>query len=555
MQKATDWGTDSMLAAGRTATMSAGPENSVTTYVLEYPGLVMDTVPLRKILTDPEAAGIEAHYFGDERSLASAVRENPPDVVMLDLTSRPDPWADFQSVKQLCVDIPLILLTGKVNESVGIAALKNGAHDFIIRAEATRAVLTRAIHYTVARKHAELAQLHSETKYRDLFENSPAAFYITTQDGSFVDANDACAQLLGFSKRELFDINTGELYCDPADRARLVATIENTGRLNNHEVRLRRKDGVAIDCQITASARIRPDGTVIYQGMIRDVTSERMLQAELNQAQKLESIGQLAAGIAHEINTPTQFVSDNTRFLKDSFAELLPVLRALARRKENAGGTDGETPDPLHALLSSVDLEFLMDEIPQAIDEAQQGLQRIAKIVRAMKEFSHPGQEDKTPIDINEAIQTTLTVSRNVWKYVADMDLRLGDNIPLVPALPAELNQVFLNMVVNAAHAIEDKVGKSGEKGTITIETSCDENVVLITIADTGSGIPDAVVHRIFDPFFTTKEVGRGTGQGLAIARSVVQDKHGGTIELETVPGEGTSFTIRLPLSEQGGAE
>jgi len=193
-------------------------------------------------------------------------------------------------------------------------------------------------------------------------------------------------------------------------------------------------------------------------------------------------------------------------------------------------------------------LAYLQEEIPQAIDQSLEGLERIAKIVRSMKEFSHPGMDEKTPIDINQAIETTINVSRNEWKYHADIETDLDPGLPNVSCLPGEINQVLLNLIVNAAHAIVNVVGESGDKGLIRISTRLDGAWAEIRVSDTGTGIPEEIKQRIFDPFFTTKMVGKGTGQGLAIAYSVVVDKHGGVIDLESEEGKGTTFIISLPL-------
>ena len=217
---------------------------------------------------------------------------------------------------------------------------------------------------------------------------------------------------------------------------------------------------------------------------------------------------------------------------------------------------DPNVDGAFHAAVTAVvdsaaqaDTEYLLEEIPRAIRQSLEGLERVAKIVRSMKEFSHPGGEEMQAIDLNRAIESTLTVSRNEWKYVADVATDFDPQLPMVDCLPGEINQVVLNLIVNAAHAIADKVrDAAGQRGTITVRTCRDGDWATIAVADTGTGIPLAIQGRVFDPFFTTKEVGRGTGQGLAIAHSVVTDKHGGTIRFESQPGEGTTFFIRLPI-------
>jgi len=285
-----------------------------------------------------------------------------------------------------------------------------------------------------------------------------------------------------------------------------------------------------------------------------DITERKNLEKQLTQAQKLRSIGQLASGIAHEINTPTQYVSDNTRFLKDAFADLMDVVTQQAGllRAARSGSVSPEVIRAVDESIRRADLDYLTHEIPLAIGHTLEGIDRIAKIVRAMKEFAHPGREDKVPADLNKIVETTLTVARNEWKYVADLVTDFVRSLPEVSCHPGEINQVILNLVVNAAHAIEDQV-KQGRmpKGVITVVTRRKDGWAEIQISDTGGGIPEAIRPRIFDPFFTTKEPGRGTGQGLAICHPVIVDKHGGRIFFESEVGRGTTFTINLPLDKQ----
>jgi PAS domain S-box-containing protein len=282
-----------------------------------------------------------------------------------------------------------------------------------------------------------------------------------------------------------------------------------------------------------------------------DITEHKTLEEQLRQAQKLEAIGQLAAGIAHEINTPAQYVGDNATFLKETWPVLDHMLGLCVRLREEsiAGGVAPDTISELLQRTEEADPVYLLREVPQAIAQAIEGVQRISKIVRAMKEFSHPGAEGKCAIDINHAIETTIAVARNEWKYVADVQTRFAEKLPAVFCLAGEFNQVILNLLINAAHAIATatKNGSTG-KGTITITTKCDADWVEVQIRDTGTGVPDKIRSRIFEPFFTTKEVGKGTGQGLALAHTVIVKKHDGKIWFESEAGKGTTFFLRLPL-------
>jgi signal transduction histidine kinase len=280
---------------------------------------------------------------------------------------------------------------------------------------------------------------------------------------------------------------------------------------------------------------------------MRDITDRSRLEAELQHAQKLEAVGQLASGIAHEINTPIQFIGDSIRFLKDSVDDLLTLTEVYH------GLLHSETPidrDERRRRAASAeedsDLDYLTARVPAAFDRAIDGIDRVAAIVGAMRRFAHPGVE-RGPVDVNDAIRTTLIVASNEYKYVADVELDLGE-LPLISANAGDLNQVFLNLIVNAAHAIDSRERSTDERGKIIVDTGLEGDGVVISISDTGCGIPPEIANRVFDPFFTTKPVGRGTGQGLAIAHSIVVERHHGTINFEPRAEGGTTFRIFLPL-------
>jgi signal transduction histidine kinase len=298
-------------------------------------------------------------------------------------------------------------------------------------------------------------------------------------------------------------------------------------------------------------------GTIVSAFAItRDVTALKFLERQLAQAQKLESIGHLAAGIAHEINTPIQYVSDNIRFLRDSFTRLEELYQSYDRLLASVqGGSSPAQPlADIEAIAKATRAGYLRAEIPKSIADSLDGVERVAEIVRAIKEFSHPGPLEKTALDLNHAIESTVLVSRNEWKYIADLNLDLDPDLPLVRCVPGEFNQVILNLIVNAAHAIAEVVATApGTKGTIGVSTRRDGEWAEIRISDTGTGIPEEARPSIFNPFFTTKAVGKGTGQGLAMAHAVIAQKHGGTITFETELGAGTTFHVRLPIGK--GAE
>ena len=415
------------------------------------------------------------------------------------------------------------------------------------------------------RKQIEENLRESEAKFRALFETSRDAIMMLGCDG-FFDCNKATLDLFGCSSRDQFIAKhpselSPSMQPDGRDsmnaaQERIEAAFREGGQF--FEWVHKRVDGTPFPAEVLLS-RMEFQGKPVLQAVVRDITDRKRTEVERQQmsvqllhAQKMESIGQLAAGIAHEINTPIQFVGDNTKFLKDSFADL-QMLMAKFREMQSAvadGRCTPELTEEVQKAVESADLDYLTAEIPKAIDQSLEGVQRVAKIVRAMKEFSHPDEGiEKVLTDINKAIETTTTVARNEWKYVADMKTELSPSLPPVPCLPGDINQVFLNLIVNAAHAIADRKNPDNAKGAITISTRLDDKHVEIRISDTGIGVSEKNRSKIFEPFFTTKGVGRGTGQGLAIAHNVVVKKHFGTITFETKEGLGTTFIVRLPIS------
>jgi len=393
----------------------------------------------------------------------------------------------------------------------------------------------------------------SETMFRALVENANAGIVIADSAGRIVTFNPQAEETLGWSARDMIGksvailapprlrFQPGVLAEILSDRRRLPKTAETVGlRRNGEEFPV----GIAFSIWEVGER-------AFFSAMFKDLTEQKQLQNQLTQAQKLESIGQLAAGIAHEINTPIQYVGDNTRFLQDAFKDLL-TLSTACDNYFNDLGIEVESSDSLQEIArirSKVDVPFLREEAPRAIDQTLEGIGRVTTIVRAMKEFSHPGAQDKTPADLNRAIHNTTLVSKNAWKYVAELVEDFDPLLPAVPCLVGEFNQVMLNLIVNAAHAIGDVVQESGSKGVITIRTRLEEEWVQIDVQDTGSGIAESVRSHVFNLFFTTKEVGRGTGQGLAFAYASITKNHGGRIFFDTEVGSGTTFSIRLPLS------
>ena len=316
------------------------------------------------------------------------------------------------------------------------------------------------------------------------------------------------------------------------------------------EVQMKSTDGTVFPALLRGAPTIGDRFEVAgYSLILADLTERKKLEGQLLHMQKMESVGHLAAGIAHEINTPIQFVGDNLCFLQEGFGDLLGMVdRCWTLAKEDRGDRQ-EREKVLAAIEADSDVVYLRKEVPRALEQSREGVRRVAEIVRAMKEFSHPGGKEKTTVDVNRCIETTLTISRNEWKYVAEAETHLAGDLPPVPGWPGDLNQVLLNLIVNAAHAIlEAKRGEEGGKGLIVLASAKVGEFVEIRVTDNGVGIPEQNREHVFSPFFTTKGVGKGTGQGLALAYNVVVKKHGGAIWFESKVGEGTTFFVRLPM-------
>lgn len=382
-------------------------------------------------------------------------------------------------------------------------------------------------------------------------EQSPVSVMITDLQANITYVNRRFTECTGYNYQEVIGRNPRLLksgHTSPEEYRRLWETVTN-GREWRGELRNKKKNGdLYWESVVISPIRNSSGETSHFLAVKEDITEQKLAESYSRQAQKLEAIGQLAAGIAHEINTPIQFIGDNTRFVKEAWSSLDAAISLLASVEEPSASA--QLLDQLRHILEATDSEYLRLEIPHALDQSLEGIKRVAKIVQAMKEFSHPGSDEKQLADINKSILTTVTVARNEWKYLADVETILGRDLEMVPCHVGELNQVFLNLLINSAHAIAEVVGDGSKgKGKITIRTTQDEQSTTISIEDTGTGIPPEIQSRVFDPFFTTKSVGRGTGQGLSLAHTSIVKKHGGKIWFETAIGKGTTFFIQLPMT------
>jgi PAS domain S-box-containing protein len=412
------------------------------------------------------------------------------------------------------------------------------------------------------RKKAEEELQRSHLVNKQLINSITSILIVVDHMDCISHWNSVAETTFGLKKREL--LQQYFMYSNINWDWRRIGDTVRRARESSQSVLLRdfsftKPDGSAGFLNLNISPfRVQNNQSAGYIIFGEDITTHKIMESQLAQAQKLESIGQLAAGIAHEINTPTQFIGDNIQFLQDAYNNLNQLLTDYEQLLGEARKVESFKAQltRMEESIYKMDLPFLREEIPAAINQSLEGVQRVTEIVRAMKEFSHPGIHEKTAIDINRAIASAVTVARNEWKYVAEVTYDFEEDLPPVQVLPGEFNQVILNILVNAAHAIAAKGGgESGQKGVIKVATRNLGSSITVEISDSGTGIPEAIHDKIFDPFFTTKEVGKGTGQGLAISHNVITKKHGGTLTFKSVTGAGTTFIITLPVitaAEQG---
>jgi len=508
-----------------------------------------------------------------ESEMRAALPEGEWDIVFSDYVMPSfDAPSAFRVFQESGMEIPFIIVSGEIGEDRAVESLKFGANDYLLKHNLQRLipVVERAlkdVEDCKRARQAERALQQSEERFRLMVQQVlDHAIVMLDPDGRVATWNAGAKHIHGYTAVEIVGqpfllFHTAEAIASgkPAD---LLAQARTKGHVTDEGWRVR-KDGSRFWAQVALTAtkdeQGRPRG---FTKITHDLTERRQaeeerrgIESKLRQSQKLEAIGQLAAGIAHEINTPIQYTEHNLRFLQESFADLKQLLdhHQILLLAAEIGKIPPGMIQEVRKSLDRVEGGYLIGEIPKAIEEALEGTKRIAKIVRAMKEFSHPGagnKEKPAATNLNQAIESTITVARNEWKYVAEMKTEFDPALPPVCLFAGEFNQVILNLLVNAAHAIAEVSNPGGrKKGTITIGTHRDHDWVEVRVRDTGAGIPPDIHHRIFEPFFTTKGIGKGTGQGLAMARSVIVERHHGELRFETEPGQGTCFIIRLPIN------
>ncbi len=438
-----------------------------------------------------------------------------------------------------------LILTTKTKNKVAVSAIISSleiAQDYV------GSIILRDISM-VKKTEAEVKRLASAA--HEISEG----LVVANHSGETEYVNLAVERITGYQREELIGKNL-LLFLQFEKSNEEILQIRKTlqeGKVLRGKTISQKKDGSSFTLQYSITPIMDEQGNKNFVSVLSDISQSELLEQQNRQAQKLEAIGSLAAGVAHEINTPTQYVGNNLVFIRDGFNSFHKLLEAnddLWQRAVSANDIQ-QLVDLFHQEEANTDIKYLSVEIPKAIDESLEGINRVTKIVQAIKEFSHPSMDEMTPIDLNRAIDTTITVSRNEWKYVADLIPHFAADLPTVICSPGEINQVILNLITNAAHAIKEQIAKAVyKKGLIEIYTYKNGNFVEIQVKDNGGGIPVAYQEKVFDPFFTTKPVGMGTGQGLSISHKVIVNKHHGKLAFSTEVGSGTTFTISLPIEQ-----
>ncbi len=522
---------------------------------------------LKTYLTD---AGYDCHTVEDVASAKQQLASREFDLLVSDL-SMPGGESGLDLIRYAKENYPSVgrvMITGYGSLEIASEILTVGVYGYIIKPPTRNVVL---ITVENALRHLRLdmfmqackteleQQIESRTeKLTAIMNNLNAGLVMVSTDMQIIEFNGKMQQwfpdISADSKTPCFHALVDKNRHTTCDDCPMVETFR-TGQTREATKSCMTTKGIK-DFRIVTTPVLDASGKC-YAGIAfyDDVTESLALENELRQAQKFEAVGQLAAGIAHEINTPVQYIGDNLSFLQESYNEMARILQTYERlwQKQVENGTvSKEMQNELTKEIEDADLEYLFEEIPSSFSQSLGGIQKVKKIVRAMKDFSHPGNEEKTLININTIIETAITVCRNEWKYVAEVKKDFADDLQPIPCFSSEIGQVFLNIIVNGAHAIDSfsEGGKKG-KGTISVTTKQLAKEVQIRISDTGGGIPETIKERVFETFFTTKERGKGTGQGLAIAHRVVTDLHQGKIYFETEQNKGTTFIIELPVDQK----
>jgi PAS domain S-box-containing protein len=443
------------------------------------------------------------------------------------------------------------------NDAEAVAAFRAGAAECVDTRDVAEALApaVRAVTARRRRAHADAGPL--DRAARNVIEHMNSALLVLDRLGEITFANPTAAQLLGGRQQALVGRPLAHWFPGvPRGQLLVQRTLERGEKLRGAEAMITRADGRAVPIGLSAAPLLaasgEPDGAIL---IFQDLTEIKQLERQLLQREKMASIGQLAAGVAHEINNPMGFIHANLSQLGEYLEDLEQVWQRLGelRKAALAGGSDVRAAaEEAERVIAQVDAEFLLRDFGTALRESLEGAQRIRVIVQDLRSFSHRDTEERVYTDVNKALDSTANIVWTMMKHSVALSKRY-DELPPVLCFPMQLQQVFMNLLMNAYQAIEERRAKDPAPGEIRLRSELADDGVRISVSDNGVGMSPEVQRRIFDPFFTTKEVGVGTGLGLSTSYQIVR-RHGGRLAFESQPGVGTTFSVWLPFDDESGA-
>ena len=535
----------------------------------------IDRKQMERLLAGSSASDYDLEFADRlERALA-ILAEREFDIMLLDLN-----LPDSVGLDTLCIlekkhpNLPKVVVTGGDDEQVGLEAVARGAQDYLVKGKFNARALARVIHYSVERKRSEQMLRESRGKLNAILESIGDPMLMLDKDLSITWSNGASRKVFGRdgAGQKCFQLfHRQETPCDLGSC--IVREAFEDGKPHSYDIQVVDTEGQTryFHCTATAALRDAEDHPTAVIEIARDITDRKSveiiktayarvekanrelkeMQLQLVQSEKLASIGQLAAGVAHEMNTPVGFVACNFETLESYVQKICRLLEAYEGLVQKVGTADDrelvEAVRLIQELRAGIRLDFILKDLASLFEASREGLERVTDIIRNLRDFARADRaSDLSSYDINEGIQATLTVARNEIKYDAEVYTEF-DDIPQILCNPGQINQVFLNLLINAAQAIRSQPRQT--KGSITVRTYETETDVVCEIEDDGPGISAVNLPRIFDPFFTTKPPGKGTGLGLSVSYDIVVNKHRGQISVESEENQGAKFTVRLPLT------
>ncbi len=541
--------------------------------------LVVEDDPLNRTLLEGllSKASVNIDKLILVGSLEAAVdylNEHPCDIVLLDLNlPDSDGLNTLMSITECDSDTAIVVITGEYDDDVGLKAVTHGAQEYLVKGRYDAYILGKSITYAIERKQAEEQLRKNEHQYRTLVDNLPQRILLKDRDSIFISCNEHYAKEFDMTPDEMVGKTDYDFYKKKsADKYRASDSevLKSRERKDEYITLTERNDKkiihivktpviddknelVGVLCifeDVTKQKQAERSAEQAYGQLHKAHEELKGVQSQIIQNEKLASIGQLAAGVAHEINNPMGFVSSNFETLQSyvkKFQRLFDIYSEFVEEAKNEGGKKLlDKVEEIEELRQDTQIDFVIEDIEGLFSDMQEGLSRITNIVQNLRDFSRIDQRGElAEYDLNDGIRSTLLVAKNEIKYDANVKTEFGE-VPLILCNSGQVNQVFLNMLINAAQAIRSQEKK--KKGNITIKTYVDDEDAICEITDDGPGIAPDKVSKIFDPFFTTKAPGKGTGLGLSVSHDIIVNKHKGTILVDSTVGEGTTFTIKLPI-------